>query len=175
MPAKPMTEEIPSSDTLQSYGDFRPTGFDSAGLGLDDRQAWFVAPCSHNRDSGILATCNWEAQLRVIKAADPSGEDYEAHSFGHWGCGWFKIMIVRPGSAAQLAAEGIACALSSYPILDDSAFSEAEDQAVCEQWASMDLRERIALCSERGVSIFAARHDSIPEEVYDRLRDRLDL
>lgn len=175
MPTKPMTEETPSSDTLQTYGDFRPTGFDCAGLGLDDRQAWFVAPCSRNRDSGLLATCNWESQLQIIKAADPSGEDYEIHSFNHWACGWFEILIVRPGSSAQQAAEDIAAALASYPILDDSAFSEAEDAAVCEQWTGATMRERIEACSEAGVSIFAARRDSIPVAVYDRLRDRLEL
>lgn len=161
--------------TLECYGDFRPTGFDSAGLGLDDRQDWLVAPCSHNRDSGILARCNWESQLKAIEAADPSGEDHETHSFGHWACGWLEILIVRPGSSAKQAAEDIAARLEDYSVLDEDALSEAEDRAVYADWDSMNLRERIALCSERGVSIFAARHDSIPEEVYDRLRDRLDL
>lgn len=58
--------------------------------------------------------------------------DYQTHQFNHWGPGWFEIIVVRPGSAAHREAQAIAAALSDYPVLDESDFSEREHEASLE-------------------------------------------
>ena len=110
---------------MERYAEFRPTGFDSAGLGLDDRQDWLVMDVTKNRDSGPRALSNWDATIKSLEEG-ACDEDYEEHSFGHWACGWFEIIIVRPGTKAEEIAEEIEGALSCYPILDDEDCSNRE-------------------------------------------------
>jgi len=98
---------------MQTYREFRPTGFDVAGLGCDDRQDWLVGPCSITRDSGILDLSNWHSMIADFERIDPDGEDHEIHSFGHWACGWFEIMLIRPNSAVAQSAEEIEGALEN--------------------------------------------------------------
>lgn len=58
--------------------------------------------------------------------------DYETHRFGHWGPGWFEIIVVRPGSACHREAQAIAAAVSDYPVLDESDLSQREYDTQCE-------------------------------------------
>lgn len=157
---------------MQTYSEYRPTGFDRAGLGLDDQQDWIVAPLGINRDSDILSESNWHAQLAEFERIDPDGDDHEIHRFGHWACGWFEIVLIRPDSAVAQSAEEIEGALENYPVLSDEDYSEREYNAVVEAWEALDLRDRIRECARVGVSIFAARGDS-PYAIDDRLVDAL--
>ena len=157
---------------MQTYREFRPTGFDVAGLGCDDRQDWLVGPCSITRDSGILDLSNWHSMIADFERIDPDGEDHEIHSFGHWACGWFEIVLIRPNSAVAQSAEEIEGALENYPVLSDDDYSEREYEAVCEAWENYSLRDRIRECARAGVSIFAARRDN-PYDVSDYIVDAL--
>ena len=114
-----------------AYSKFRPTGADTAGLGLSDRQDWLVAPVSRNRDSGALERSNWRV---VLKDLGGEGDDLEVHRFGHWACGWFEIIIVRPDTAAAKSAEEWEGALSDYPVACDSDFSEEEMTEANDVW-----------------------------------------
>ena len=60
--------------------------------------------------------------------------DFEIHRFGHWACGWFEIMIVRPGSQCAKQAQAIESALAGYPVLDEDDFSDREHAAANEAW-----------------------------------------
>ena len=120
---------------METYSKFQPTGFDPRGLcagrmGYDDddadRSAWLVAPVGQNRDSDALARSNFRVTERSFEAVDPDGVDHENHRFGHWACGWFEILIVRPGSKCHQEAWEIECALSDYPVLSDEDYSELE-------------------------------------------------
>ena len=157
---------------MQTYREFRPTGFDVAGLGCDDRQDWLVGPCSITRDSGILDLSNWHSMIATFEDIDPNGEDHEAHSFGHWACGWFEIVLIRPDSAVAQSAKEIESALADYPVLSDDDYSEREYNAVIEAWEGLDLHDRIRECARAGVSIFAARRDN-PYDVSDYIVDAL--
>lgn len=54
--------------------------------------------------------------------------------------------------------------LENYPILDEMDYSNRQFEAQCEFWASISLRERMEMCKENNISIFAARHkDSLPD------------
>ena len=115
-----------------AYREFRPTGFDHSGLGLPDRQDWLVAPCSQTRDSGLAEQSNWSCQAKVLEEADPDGTDHETHSFGHWACGHFELVLVRPGSQAATEAKSLESALAYYPLLDDNDHSQREYDAQLE-------------------------------------------
>ena len=123
---------------MQRYGKWAPTGFDQPGAFLeDDRREWFVAPVSRTRDSGPLDLSNWETALALF-AADGRDEadDYEVHRFGHWGPGWFEIVIVKPDSRAFEIAEDIGDRMANYPVLDEEDFCDREHAEFCESWNS---------------------------------------
>ena len=122
---------------MEKYRDFRPTAFDARGLGCDDQQDWLVCPCSRTRDSGTLEISNWEAMLACLEEVDPDGEDFDIHRFGHWGPGWFKIVLVRPGSAAHAEAERIENHLTNYPLLDDERYSQLEYEELSEYMSTV--------------------------------------
>ena len=63
-------------------------------------------------------------------------------------------------------AMGIECSLADYPVLDESDMSTREWEAMIETWMQMGLPERMEVCCDTGNSKFAARHDTIPENVY---------
>jgi hypothetical protein len=121
----------------------------------------------------VLQRSNWNAQARMLNDVDPEGLDHEAHSFGHWACGHFDIVLVRPGSDCAKEAERIQDALAEYPVLDEADWSNAEHQEICEFWQHESLKSRVLLCSEAGVSIFAARREAPPDKVYESLRDEV--
>lgn len=159
---------------MQTYKNYRPTACDIAGLGCEDRQDWFVAPCSITRDSGPLERSNWRVLNKDFDSIDPDGTDHETHRFGHWACGWFEIILVRPDSACAKSAESWEAALSDYPIACEHDFSEEEEEEANEVWRNCyNLRERVRLCAENRVSIFAARHDYYPSTDNGSIRDRL--
>jgi len=156
---------------LPSYGDWSPTSFDSRGLNdypggsMEGRSGWRVLPVNRNRDneSDPLTASNWAAAIEALKEVDPDGADHEAHSFNHWACGWFKIILVRPDTDAARIAGELTCALESYPVLDEEAFGAAEVEQAEEAWRWLDTRDRIRTCARHDVSIFAARRDELPE------------
>ena len=118
---------------MQRYGDFQPTGHDPRGLGLQDQQDWLVLPTGRTRDSEEREVSNFETAMKILSPDDEDGDDVETHRFGHWGPGWFEIIIVRPGTAAAERAEDIEAALDSYPILDDEDCSRREWEAHSER------------------------------------------
>jgi hypothetical protein len=118
---------------MEVYSKFRPTAFDPSGLNLPDQQDWQVVPVSRTRDSGVLDNCNFETALKLLGG---ESDDCEVHRFGHWGPGWFEIVIVRPGSEASRVAEDLERSLSDYPLLDEEAYSEACEEAYSADWES---------------------------------------
>lgn len=153
---------------LTEYRDFAPTPFDHKGAFLDDeKQNWLLVPVSRTRDSGILSNSNFETAEKMLDDIDPERESFESHSFGHWGPGWFEILIVAPNSRAAAIAQEIGDALENYPVLSDDDYSKREWEGTIESWNASRLDDRIEACRNAGISIFAARHDDIvPSECY---------
>jgi len=120
--------ETKQDDGLTRYRDFRPTGFDSH-IELEDREDWILAPAMQTRDSGALDRSNF----RVI-LADLGGESetVEVHRFGHWGPGWFEIILAHP-SLADAVYEWER-ALENYPVADEEDWSREELEEFHESW-----------------------------------------
>lgn len=156
------------TETLQTYAEFRPTAFDhhiSIDSGEDSREHWLIVPVSQTRDSGALETTNFAAALQSLGG---ESETVEVHRFGHWGPGWFEILIVNPADAERVRiAEDIARRLGDYPVLDESALSEAEYEDARQgwnDWGAGDLAD--ALAKEFDVP----RYSSIRDRLKDYLR-----
>jgi len=148
---------------MQTYREFRPTGFDAAGLGADRLGIgeWYVIPAARNRDSGPLEESNFQTALQAVGG---EGADVQVHRFGHWACGWFEIVIVRPATAAAERAAELEARLEDYPVLDEEDYSRREYERAAEYWVGMGIRERAEWCARYDVSIFAARRGEIPDD-----------
>jgi hypothetical protein len=113
------------------YSEFRPTPHDGH-IEMDDREHWFVMPVSQTRDSDILTKSNFDAFLKELGGESRS---VEVHRFGHWGPGWFEIIIVSPRAAMRLQkAYDMARALDDYPILDEEDYLRQQHEDEIESW-----------------------------------------
>ena len=154
---------------MELYKDFQPTGFDSRGLAGDRHNInnYLVLPCGRNRDSGDLDESNFHTALEILGGESDS---VQVHRFGHWGCGWFELILVDSTDADKVAiAETIEATLSEYPVLDDSDFSEREYNSACDYWARASVRDRAEYLKLAGQNIFAARRDELPRDDNGRL------
>lgn len=146
---------------LPTYSTYRPTGFDPAGAFLDDRQDWLVAPVIRTRDSGARERSNFAV---VLKDLGDESDTVEIHRFGHWGPGWFEIILCAPESPAADKAQEWAGALENYPIADEMHLSELEWEEASAFWARASEKERRYWCERYGISKKAARRKSLPRE-----------
>lgn len=118
---------------MKLYKNYKPSKSDFAGIGLPDRQDWFVAPVILTRDSLCQEESNFSVFSKIL-SEDAEKEDWEVHRFGHWACGWFEIILVKPGTKAMSEAETVETRLKNYPILDESDLSEREMEAANQVW-----------------------------------------
>ncbi len=138
--------------------------------------------CGQSRDSDALERSNYvrifqDMLKKAIELGQPEGlqsdyledepkqwvYDFRAH---HWAVGWVEQVILRASAPEELIKflEEIRDALADYPVYDESHFSELEYEEANEYWASCPVKERYELIKEWApeVSIFAARHASVP-------------
>lgn len=113
-----------------------------------------------SRDSSALERSNFECGLEALGG---ESDTVQVVRESHWAVGWVEwIAIHQNDSEALEAADEMLCALSDYPILNESHFSELELSEAESYWASLRLSERVELCQQAGVSVFSARHDWLP-------------
>lgn len=117
---------------MQKYSNWRPTAFDSKGLGLEDRQDWLVLGVIQTRDSEVLAKCNFKAALEIL--GGEQDDLVEVHSFNHWGPGWFEVILLHP--SLEDKGQEIEDSLENHPVLDEDSFSEMEEEERQEDWES---------------------------------------
>lgn len=143
------------------YAEFAPTGFDHKGAFLPEQQDWLVAPVSQNRDSGPLAESNFASFLAEVGG---ESESVEVHRFGHWGPGWFEIILIAPNSPHLKRAEELEAALEDYPVLDDQDYSKREHEEYCESW---DYWGRLDYVREIKSRLFKLYSDGVSEDCTD--------
>ncbi len=152
---------------MKTYSEYRPTAHDTQGLGLEDRQQWLVVPVSRTRDSEPCEESNFAAALKLLGGESAT---VEVHRFGHWGPGWYEIILVQPQTSAWCVAQSIEKRLESYSILDEDDLSEREYNAAAELWEQASVSERLGYIKRCGadprVSVFAARRDELPQGLY---------
>jgi hypothetical protein len=116
---------------------------------------------SQNRDSGCLERSNFRSTL---KALGGEGRGVQVIRDTHWASGWVETIYVAKTAVKRLQiADKIMSDLEGYPAVDEADFSELETEIQAETWNSYyDLREKIKLCAENGISIFSARQSYPP-------------
>lgn len=151
---------------MKTYAEHRPTAFDGH-LPLDDREDWLVLPLSRTRDSGPFDEANFEAALEILGGESAT---VEVHRFGHWGPGWYEIILVHPDRLED--AEGIEAMLEQYPILDEDKLSglESEEETACwNSWINSDLNRTLPEWLDNALDDVGTFH--CPEEdAYDKAK-----
>ena len=126
------------------------------------------------RDSDAMERSNWIAIRRDLEKLTTVNTDYQEdqpnapYDFraGHWACGWVEYLII-PSTASLKVLEfagDVLCALSDYPVYDESHYSDLEWNEVAEYWERASISDRIELCADNNISVFAARRDTMPED-----------
>ena len=139
---------------------------------------------TRTRDSSILEDVNYcciledledinkQSSCQCHQKGDDGVYDFRA---SHWACGWIEYLMVKPEAPDEVlikAAETI-CALADYPVYDEDQYSSAMWLAVTDHWDNMGINERVDYCRDVGCSIFAARRNAMPDEVFDQLSNEL--
>ncbi len=97
---------------------------------------------SRNRDSDDLSESNFECGLKAIGG---ESETVKIVCANHWAVGWVEwIAIDKSDENALRLADDIAEKLSNYPILDESDFSEREQETATRTWSRFNYKERLA-------------------------------
>ena len=120
---------------METYREYAPTCFDRH-LQIDDRENWIVCPVSQTRDSSALEKSNFRTVL-----ADMGGESdtLEIHRFGHWGPGWYEIIIVHPSREKEVMAWTER--LEEYCVADEYDYSQLESENELEYWDNFGRSE----------------------------------
>lgn len=123
------------------------------------------------RDSDSATRSNFICALKALGGVTETVRVIREH---HWLVGWVEwIAIHESDHAALRAASDILRELEVYPIVDEDHWSELEYTEAEDFWAGLPLRDRIELCREYGLSVFAARRDYIPDNGTGALVDYL--
>ncbi|MDM7992983.1 MAG: hypothetical protein QUS11_06675 [Candidatus Fermentibacter sp.] len=150
---------------MTTYAEFRPTAYDQH-IPLDDREDWIVVPVTHDRDSGPRAESNFASALDMLGG---ESDTVEVHRFGHWGPGWFEIILAHPSLSGKV--EEIESALANYPILDEMDLSERESEAereAWESWAACNVRRELGKVFDLREATLAWFDDKRLFELYQR-------
>lgn len=107
--------------SIKTYREWAPSSFDIRGLGLEDKQDWLVVPVIQTRDSDALEQSNYRTALKWLGG---ESETVETHSFGHWACGHYDVILAAPTRYADVLE--IQQALENYPILSEDDMSQLE-------------------------------------------------
>ena len=109
-----------------------------------DRPDWIVV-VGQNRDSDNMQESNFAAALEMLGG---ESKNVSIERFGHWGCGWFELLLVNPKSIKSVKiAMQIKQSLNDYPILDQNDYYERENeyQSNYAEGAKKDLAEALAI------------------------------
>lgn len=155
---------------MQKYKDFSPTPFDETGLNAGDQGDWLVAPCSTHRDAVTSTRANWEALTKELDAIDPEGNDHQINSYGHWACGWFEIILVRPGSECERACNEAEEYLSECGTLSEEDYQRVKQEdfeASWDMWLGRNAQASLIKAIEDAAPLFADDFDDDPDKYID--------
>lgn len=122
--------------TLQRFDQYRPTAFDSKGVGVDGDGDWLVLPLIQTRDSDTLERSNFACCIHDLTR---DGVEHSIERFGHWGPGWFEIIIIHP--SYEQWGLNFAKSMSDYPIVDEDHWSQLEWDEAIKYWDAWQWQE----------------------------------
>jgi hypothetical protein len=93
----------------------------------------FSAGVGQHRDSDALARSNFRCMLRALGG---ESDTVRVIREGHWAVGWVEWIAIHESDATALEiADDIAAALADYPVVDESDFSELENEDAQQVWS----------------------------------------
>jgi hypothetical protein len=102
-----------------------------------EHRDWLVAGSVH-RDSDSLTRSNFRSIMRELGIAKPTyepkgtewneSEDACVETSSHWAVGWSAVILVQPESKSAEVADEIVRKLEDYPVVNESDWSEVEDE-----------------------------------------------
>jgi len=111
--------------------------------------------------SDLLTESNFECGLKAIGG---ESDTVKIVRESHWAVGWIEWIAIHESDTKALeCASDIMDSLSDYPVVNDDDFSEREWEAAQDMWLELPLSERVEICRDADLSIYAARSDSIPQ------------
>jgi|SRR5581483_1264628 len=150
-------------------------------------EGWHSAGFGRSRDSDVLEESNFQvASAALLKLA----EDAPRHELSvemleqlddclsvqivcenHWAVGWVEWIAIHDSNVAAIELAKELCErANSYPILNESHFSNLEYERAMEFWSGLSLSDKVDMCRDCGVSIFAARRNSaLPDRLWESL------
>lgn len=142
---------------------------------------WYVG-LARTRDSGPLEQSNFQTVLAQLKTLPEVEVDNNINGDTepvpgvqvvrerHFLCGWIEWVAIHESNTKALElADQLMTQLESYTILDEEDYSRLEYNQKCDYWDFMSMQDRIDVCAESGISIFAARCKTPPSQVFDHL------
>jgi hypothetical protein len=104
---------------------------------------YYSSSVGQSRDSDALERSNFRMMLAALGG---ESETVQVVRESHWAVGWIEwIAIHQDDSAALQIADDIAARLKDYLVIDESNWSETEQQDANETWKNCyDPQERIA-------------------------------
>lgn len=124
-----------------------------------------------HRDSDSITRSNFTVGLDRLGG---ESETVMVVRESHWAVGWVEWIAIHESDLDAIAkADAMAGKITDYPVLNEEHWSDLELSEACDYWASLSVRERIELCQEHGLSVFAARHDYLPQDDNGSLLDAL--
>lgn len=115
---------------------------------------WFVGLGQH-RDSDALGRSNFRAALEALGG---ESETVQVVREGHWAVGWIEWIAIHESDERALTVQyEIEGSLKSYPVLDESDWSEEESEEANEVWSNCyNDRERIDYVRENSDQFYFA-------------------
>jgi hypothetical protein len=109
--------------------------------------AYYRSGCGQSRDSDALERSNFACML---KALGGESETVQVVRENHWAVGWVEwIAIHQDDGAALKIADEIQEGLQDYPVVDESHWSELEQEEASEVWRDCySPKERIRYIRE---------------------------
>ena len=96
--------------------------------------AYYSAGVGQSRDSDALERSNFACMLQALGGED-ADETIIVVRESHWAVGWVEwIAIHQDNENALRIADGIQAKLQDYPVIDESDWSEREQQDADDTW-----------------------------------------
>lgn len=126
---------------------------------------------SQHRDSDSLTRSNFICGLEALGG---ESETVQVIRESHWAVGWVEwIAIHQDDTEALKIADSIMDKLDGYPVVNEDHWSQLEWDEAQDYWERLSISERVELCQDAGVCIFAARHNWIPSDDSGYIFERL--
>jgi len=131
------------------YKKYKPTQFDYHVE--TEYEDWYVAPVMITRDTEeySLDYSNYYSLLEILEKENE--DDYTELSFGHWACGWFNIILIKPNTELYKKVEEIEKGLQEYPVINEENYSENYYYYAVNQWEDEYYREEY--CKENNIEM----------------------